>query len=261
MLRRIILAICLFGAGTVATLAGPFSPAPLSPAETRYMQAALSAEGHYLGLIDGAWGPMTEAALAAYAAETWDGPLDSAHVGTIAFLFAEALDRDGWRVRRLPELDLSLALPERGLVQVADEGGARIWHNPATGLAVRAWRGGADQAGHDAVLAAADPTRHSYVLRRDDRLVTSAFDHRGRVWYLRSDRQSGNAGSGGWRHVELSVPAAGIDTLRTISSSLAEGAAPDWTLPPDGILSRAMADIGSRFDEVAPGDIRDASAR
>ncbi len=236
----LILAACLPAA---ADDLSDLDPHMLSMEEARYVQAALSVEGHYVGLIDGKVGPMTMKALDAYSKEVHGGPPEGWHLAALGYLFRERIDDAHWRVRYLPEEELSLALPEAHLVQTSD-GQTRTWTDHALGLTVEAARHdrARSDAMHEALLDIVDMNRDCYVFRRGDRRVTSLYDTTGKLWYLRSDR-IGNR----WSTVTISVPDTGQEVLRAISSSIARGEAPDWALGEDSRLYAAMQEVGDRF--------------
>ncbi|WP_371156379.1 trypsin-like peptidase domain-containing protein [Jannaschia sp. 2305UL9-9] len=85
-----------------------FSDSYLSTSDARFLQAALSYSGHYLGRVDGVWGAGSRAALNAATRED----LSEAAVLKTLLPLLEDLKSAGWRVFN-PERGTSMLIPDR----------------------------------------------------------------------------------------------------------------------------------------------------
>lgn len=192
------------------------------------MQAALTMDGLYTGLIDGKWGPLSQGAFEAYA----EGPVAFEDAVFLVAAFQEEQARMGWQMRSIPELGVSLALPEAGIVEV--ENG---WRHVS--IPLRITLSDRDTAGarayHAEMRGGIDDPEAAYVLDRPERLVTSYEDEVNFLSYARSDRIGHR-----WPTVEIFATASGMQLIQTITSSVTVGESPDWALPEEGILAKAL---------------------
>lgn len=159
----------------------------LDDGEKRLLQIGLAAQGVYTGLIDGRWGPASQAAFERYTvAAEMAGPGDKVlnlHMATLGVeAFAFVSDHDlSWRGgepfghRLLAPPGPFLPDPDRPREQVLEAGGLTLRL-----LVSDAVEAGALHAGVEAM----GPV--DYQLRRDRRFVTAAQGSGGRI-YLRSD--------------------------------------------------------------------------
>lgn len=159
----------------------------LDDGEKRLLQIGLAAQGVYAGLIDGRWGPASQAAFERYAvAAEMAAPGDKvlnlhmATLGVEAFAFVSEHDLS-WRGgepfghRLLAPPGPFLPDPDRPREQVLE----------ANGLTLRLLVSDAVEAGAlHAGVEAMGPV--DYQLRRDRRFVTATQGSQGRI-YLRSD--------------------------------------------------------------------------
>lgn len=226
-------------AAAPAPATGLFDPAALSVAELRALQARLALGGHYNGLLDGVWGPMSDRALAAAARL----PAGAAPRLTDAVAVFRATEAEwvagGWRLQAFPDQGAALMLPMARMRQeAAAPRGAQSWGGG--GLLVVLARGpvGALEGLHAQVLNAPFGRGAPYVLREPDRWV-SRVEAEGLVHYIRSDRLA----SGAWASVTLlGPPASGAMALAVAGIGPAD--APPPVLPAEGVLARAVAGAG-----------------
>ena len=250
MLRMLLICLALFAASLAPHPArsgdlifADFDPAPLDLAERRLLQAALALQGDYRGPLDGAWGPASQAAIAAYATREFEAPALNAHAAALVLAFVEEVGASGWDFRFLPDLGISLALPlDRLGPREAEEGGERRW---------------TEDGGLTVLTHASTPRRHaSGTARRSRRtpgrrrfrpsgrptaLVTRGALRDGRGFYTRSDRTAG-----AWATVFLAGEPDQAGALNLAANSIRPGQPASWDLPEAGRLA-ALVDETEHF--------------
>ncbi|HDR27411.1 S1 family peptidase [Rhodovulum sp.] len=200
-----------------------FDPAPLTNGERRFIQAALAFEGHYNGLLDGAWGGLSQRAMDAYSrAEYATGPRRW-HVGILAFSLFDRIEREGWDMLRNEVLGLSFLFP----FATSRQGGASEnfsnWEHRTSSLRYSITV--ADRAMtlrlHEFTAAKHWSANPIYTLRKNDMLVTKSRTADGAILYTRSDLIAGY-----WSTVMLSSERRDQTVLDAVASSIARGRAP-----------------------------------
>ena len=204
------------------------TPPRSSLTERRLLQAALALQGDYRGPLDGAWGPASQAAIAAYATREFEAPALNAHAAALVLAFVEEVGASGWDFRFLPDLGISLALPlDRLGPREAEEGGERRWTEDGRltvlthgfdAEAARLWHGAA-------IKANARPEALS-TERTPDRLVTRGALRDGRGFYTRSDRTAG-----AWATVFLAGEPDQAGALNLAANSIRPGQPAPGTCP------------------------------
>ena len=116
----------------------PLDPSRLSHAETRLVQAGLALGGHYIGRLDGAWGGMSQRALAAQrrAMGFSRGTPDWEDAVFAALLAGEEMEGGGWAVRELAPANLSFIAPF-GLLRYEYGAEHPTWETPSRDLVIR----------------------------------------------------------------------------------------------------------------------------
>ena len=220
------------GAGGAA-----FDPARLDRAELRFVQAALAFEGRYDGLLDGAWGRGSQAAL-----EDWAGPRGATWdaVARLARGLEVERRRGDWaqvwhageRVGHLmPYALLELRSDADGLAYASLDGGLRLTYRidsrPPDDL-------------HAALVAEGRGRDAPYRLRQDDLVVSAGRAEGGMRSYVRSDRVDG----GRWATHAVLADDANAGRLQLVASSFANRQAAALAVPEDGTLAALIADDG-----------------
>lgn len=170
-----------------------FDARGLTQAEKRLLQVGLTAAGAYRGLIDGAWGAASQAALERFVAENGlaepDGKVRDYHMAILAKAARDAVADEGLAYRDGGAH--RLILPPGGFAPDPEAGGREF---EAAGLVVWSFTSGAGDAAeaHRAAEAPMDAGSEPYVLRREDRWVTAIGDSPQRL-YVRTDRSAGGA--------------------------------------------------------------------
>lgn len=252
--RTVFAAACLSFTTCHAVSAQPmlddfFDADDFSSAEIEILQRALTFTGHYSGLWDGEWGPLSMSAIQAYSRANY-GDEDIINYGLIP-LIVEGLDKVdqlGWTETYLPEYGVSIGLPTNLVSEAYSSSGTAF---SGDGLAIEVFfeEPGTLTAVHNNLARAA--LSAPYQVRDDQLWVTAAQTVEGST-YFRSD-WTGQA----W--VSLWVDAAPnmADQLRYVSASYRLG--PLEELQDDEIanlvalLVRAAEEFESEDDGTARG--------
>jgi hypothetical protein len=154
-----------------------FDARGMSEVEKRYLQAGLALEGHYRGLIDGAWGRRSQSSLEAYVAREFPDadpshPLFIHALGPLMTVF-RYVDELGWHDRYFEDSGIALAAPWGILRPVTGE--ENHWATDDDRLDLRyivapAWK---VAELHSNVLTHHKAQDDPYLVRRSDRMVTS----------------------------------------------------------------------------------------
>lgn len=166
-------------------LSAPFEPSALDRPGTRILQAALALDRTYEGLLDGAWGSGSRAAL---EAATASGRPSWGQVQAILARFEAARQADGWRGIWHRDTGVWHLRPD-ALLRREDGPAETRYLSDEGGLVILERR---DRARPDALADAFEADARAgaapYRLERPDRLVFAAQMVGGRHVYLRSDR-------------------------------------------------------------------------
>ena len=229
-----------------------FDPGPLNDSERRLLQTALAAAGDYPGPLDGAWGPGSEAALAAWTTREIGGAADNAAAAALVLSFLDEVSAGGWDFRLLDGYGVSLALPLDRLGPVEpEEGGERRWSRDGSLTVLthrfdhdetRAWHGAAERAG-----GASEPATR----REPDLMVTSGALRDGRRFFTRSDRTAD-----GWSTVYLAAADDDAAAMNLVAASIRPGPPLPWDLPPDGALTRIIDATSAIAARAGPVPVR-----
>lgn len=162
----------------------------LTEEEKRLVQIGLAASGHYVGVIDGAWGRRSQEALEAYGRSNDSDWADEAlfwHAIALTEWTKSLLDAAELSYRSFPAYGLQMIAPSGRLVIDPEDG--RIARLQGPGLTIVLSRQDSYLATglHDAMVREHAMTTAPYTVRRDDRLVTSVETSSQR-YYARSER-------------------------------------------------------------------------
>ena len=234
---------------SAADLWGAFDPDALTRTERRFLQAGLALEGHYKGLLDGAWGRMSQAALQAFAAEYSARPLSNADAALVALLTVSRFVSEGWDPVDIDHLWLSLILPSDRLDLVEEDGMRQIWEHRDKDLRIifDDLEDGGLRAFHEALAGREAALSAPYTVRNADRWVTSITTAEA-MGYMRSERIVGT-----WSTI-LVVAGRGLEgELGLITSSIATGPAPRLLPREHGRLMSLAEDLATELEEDGGG--------
>ncbi|HMO09386.1 MAG TPA: peptidoglycan-binding domain-containing protein, partial [Paracoccaceae bacterium] len=212
--------------------------AQLSRDERRAVQAALARAGFYDGLIDGAFGARSAAALAAWAADADDGSL-----ARLARDFDARWRAEGWDTVPVRGLAQHFVAPFGLMQPMRDPTADHAWLDPASGTAVSVHRESPSAMGarHDTVAYLARPGSEVYRLRRDSLWITAVDSGTGpeaRRHYLRSQRVGGS-----FETVALRASSDDPGVMMLMAGSITSGPVPLPVVPAGSALAAAMAEM------------------
>ncbi len=210
-----------------------FSSSGLSYNERRYLQAALAFEGHYVGLLDGDWGSMSQRAMARYSYKEFQTAPEEWHTAALTFSFFERLDKHGWDMRYFSYLKMSVMLPNKRLVtDPATEYLLNYRHRDST-LKVSVGRHHQSTASNfHTYTANVHATKDEpYSVRKDNFAITTATMQDGTKLYTRS-----NFLDGMWSTIMVSAKSQDANTFNAVTSSIAVGNTPPLDITRDGKL-------------------------
>lgn len=223
----------------------------LTSADKRFLQAALAFEGHYNGLLDGDWGPISRRAMNAYAWKNFDEPAADWHQAMLALsLFQRVLD-DGWTIRHLDTLGVSILVPADAIAEGEPSDTFMNFNhtNSSLSYSLAVEDRDATQRFHDYTENFNDVLEPPYSVRKQNFAVTSSRDARGRTLYTRS-----NFVRGQWSTIMLSAEAKDGNVLGAVTSSMAVGRAPPVMFTENGDLHRAVREVLALIDEEEGND-------
>jgi len=233
MTRALVLLTAVMWAGLVA--AQPFNPRDHGRGDLAYLQAVLTIEGFYNGLLDGDWGRRSQSALDGFAFAT-DKTLrpDATHLAHLIRRFEDERALAGWSRIRNAAAGISVAQPVLLMDETDRDQPHLTYATPSRDLLVRWIADGGDATGamHDWARNAHAGREEAYVHATADRLITAVELENQRRVYLRSWLSGGV-------FVTLLIQSEPRQYNRAalIAASIAPGPAPEIELAPGGPLA------------------------
>ncbi len=216
-----------------AQLFRDFDPRGLTYTERRFLQAALAFEGHYVGLLDGDWGRLSQRAMEDYARAEFGTDSAEWHMAMLALSFLDTWEKNGWDMQFFDELGLSVMLPLETLVIDPPSAHFLNYRQAGSSLSISVGRH-SDQTVNqlhrytlDAHAGASDP----YALRKTNYAVTSATMARGGRLYTRSHFIRGQ-----WSTIMVSAERRDRNAFSAVTSSIAVGQSASLDIATDGKL-------------------------
>lgn len=235
-------------AGAQDDLFAPFDARGLGVAEKRMLQAALAAEGAYSGLLDGAWGAGSQAALDGWTQAVFGRDATPADAALLLDGFAARVGREGWGWTDPSATGLPVFVPLGQMVRSTPKPGRTDFEDLARGILVIVDQTtAAEVAALHAGFLDGPMAVPPYQLRRQDLWVTSVRKADGGDVYLRSDRRGA-----GWVTTLVAAPREETADDLVISSIAAEGP-PVLALPPGGLAAGWVAALRVALAEVEDG--------
>lgn len=230
-----------------------FDARPLSAGDKRFLQAALAMQGDYSGLLDGAWGRGSQGALERYTAREFDtSEPTNGHAGWLALLTIAQMSDEGWDLKYVRHLDISMYLPIEHLTLIEDSGTRMRWEHDQKDLQVIV--DDYDLDGliglHNEIEHNPDQLRKAYAVRSETMWVTS-IETSAATAYVRSDKIAGT-----WSTVGVFAGPGLRTEVALISSSIRPGK-PIQMLPDENgalmIFVSQVADFLTEEDEGSGG--------
>lgn len=214
-----------------------FDSSALTRDDKRFLQTALAFEGDYQGLLDGAWGRLSQRAMERYSRREFGTTSLDWHMAMLAYNFADNWRENGWQYEYFPSLGLSFLVPQDAItVDPASEYFANFRHTRST-LSVSVGRHELDTAArfHEFTLSQSGSTKEPYTVRKEGLAVTSVTKPDGSLLYTRSDYLRG-----AWSTVMLSASRYDGNILGAVSSSIQKGNAPPLLFTEGGYLATTL---------------------
>ncbi len=215
-----------------AFLLGPVEAAGFSREEVRFLQFALAMRSDYNGMLDGAWGKLSEGALERYAwKELGTGPTNLT-LAALVLSVADEVVSNGWNTLDAETYGLSLLFPFEAVQSKGTQGSFENWSHQGSTLAYSFARADTERTSgfHDFVARQHAGSEPVYELRRDGTAITTARTSEGSL-YARSEFVEG-----AWSTVMLSASNADAGLMRAVSGSIRRGPGEPLVLPDQGRL-------------------------
>ena len=222
-----------------------FDARPFSMAEKRFLQAALALEGFYIGLIDGAWGRGSQAALERFTSRRFDREPLNADAAYLVMITIDAFLADGWEALDVSYLAISVMLPMDKMKRIERDGLREKWEHTEKDVSVifddltsrellEFHRNFSNLEGR---------LGEPYTVRQPDRWVTSVNNAWG-TGYIRSELIEGT-----WSTVAIFGARAHREEVGLISSSITVGKPVQIVPERDGRLVAYSNDLAAILAE------------
>lgn len=264
-LRRILLIWVFFLSAFPASaqeferLFDPFSASRYSYEELRFLQLGLALEGYYNGLLDGAWGQISNRAITLYAGQEFDSPPQDIHAAFLAYSTADFLESDQWEMRYFDVLGLSFLVPTSALIEAPKTDDFLNYEHAGSSLKLsigfgnRAWAEGV----HDYAVGFGTSKGAPYTVRKPGVAITSATNRMGQTLYVRSLFWRGQ-----WATLMLSAYEKDAGLLAAVSASITQERYASLYVPKGGYLfsvAATTAELLEALEEDPPAPSREAS--
>ncbi|WP_136637162.1 S1C family serine protease [Pseudooceanicola onchidii] len=201
--------------------------------DKRLLQLALAFEGVYNGLIDGAWGGMSQRAMDSYAMREFGTRSEDWHMALLAFRYIDRHSNDGWDIRFLSGLGMSILVPEKALVVDPPSDNFVNFRHRGSSLSVSYGRHATATANniHDFTLKQRASGTKPYVVRKSHLAVSSVTKPDGTTLYTRTNRVDGL-----WSTIMVSASRKDKNILNAVVASIATGRSARMTITQGGRL-------------------------
>ncbi|WP_271950416.1 S1C family serine protease [Ruegeria faecimaris] len=217
-----------------------FEASNLSYEDKRFLQTALAFEGQYHGLLDGAWGKISNQALGRYSQEEFGSDPEDWHMALLAWTLFERISQDGWDIRYFKGLGLSFLWPEASIVRDPNTDFFLNYRHANSSLSISYGIHTADVAQnfHDFTVRSHELGSNPYTVRKNNLAVSSATKRDGSTLYTRSDFVSG-----AWSTVMLSANERDGPVLGAVASSISKGRANSLEISNGGKLDHVIQQV------------------
>lgn len=240
-------------------LFGDFDARSLTWADKRFLQAALAFEGDYRGLLDGAWGRLSQQALERYARREFQSEALDWHMAMLAWSLAERVAQDGWDMWFVEPMGVSVLWPDTTILREPDSDLFLNYRHRTSSLALSLGiHSDAEAEGvHAFTVGAHDRAGRPYTVRKPGLAVSSATRSDGSTLYARSDFVNG-----AWSTVVIAAGPADGALLNTVAASISVGRAPGLSPTIGGRLDRTIRETVAILEEAEREDAgRDGTGR
>lgn len=233
-----------------SSLWATFDARQFSLAEKRFLQATLALEGYYTGLIDGAWGRMSQDALERFTRAQFEREPSNVDAAYLLSTTIDAFIDEGWQEHDVSYLALSVLLPMKKMRLIEEEGLREEWAHSEKDINVTFVDLTRPEllAVHRSFASQSDRSGEPYTVRQTDRWVTSVKNSWGTA-YIRSELIGGT-----WSTVAIYAANAHRAEFSLISSGIKVGE-PTAILPEsDGLLVRYAIELAAAIEADEPSN-------
>ncbi|THH37086.1 serine protease [Aliishimia ponticola] len=230
-----------------------FDARALTATDKRFLQTALAFEGHYNGLLDGAWGKISRQAMSRYSWAEYGTETENWHMATLAWSFAQRVKQDGWQMKHLPGLNVSLLWPQNAyFTDAPSENFYNYRHaNSSLSISFGIHSKYTAQSIHDYTIDTHQAAGRPYSVRKSNLAVSSSTKRDGSTLYARSDFINGS-----WSTIMLFAAQQDASILNAVAASLTPGHAAPLRIDTEGKLAdtitKAIAFLESDEQEPRP---------
>ncbi|MEQ3626588.1 MAG: serine protease [Celeribacter sp.] len=238
-----------------------FDSSALTQDDKRFLQTALAFEGDYIGLLDGAWGRLSQSAMQRYSRREYGTGSEEWHMAMLAYGFLQNWSENGWEIRHFPSMGLSFLVPREALVfDPPSNYFANLRHtNSSLSISTGVHRSETAARFHNFTLSEAGGAKEPYLVRKDGLAVTRVTKLDGAVLYTRSDYVDG-----AWSTIMLSANRYDTNILGAVASSIQKGYGPPITFTDGGqielILEKTIELLSVMDSDAEPSEQRRAAA-
>ncbi len=214
-----------------------FNASSLTRSEKRFLQTALAFEGHYVGLLDGAWGRLSRDALGRYSWAKFGTGSANWHMAMLAHSFFNFIERDGWDYFYIEPARISILWPFDSIVRDAPTDGFVNYRHAKSslGISIAIQSQKAAQNSHDYVQSRHEQADAPYSVRKKQLAISTSKRRDGFILYARS-----NFVNGAWSTVLLSAQKEDEALLTTMAASMKVGRLDSFRITRNGELEKAI---------------------
>jgi len=214
-----------------------FDARALTSDDKRFLQAALAFEGHYNGLLDGAWGRLSQKAFVEYSRENFNTRAEEWHMAMLAMSFYERFKADGWDMFYFSRLGLSALMPLDTLIPDPPTDNFRNYRHSRSSfsISVGVLSKSTAQNIHDYTLKKHQLSSEPYSVRRTNFAISSSTKRDGSTLYTRSEFINGK-----WSTIMLAARRSDKAILNAVAASITKGEAEPLIYSPGGRLEQAL---------------------
>lgn len=183
-------------------LAADFDARALSSADKEFLQGGLALYGYYTGLLDGAWGQLSQTALTRLSRQEFQREPKNIDAAYVSFLTYLAITADGWERYYFDRLAVSAVLPMHKIRLTEADGTWQRWEHVDRNLSVSVDDFSYRSMGrlHNSLANDREMAGRPYIVRNERLWITSVQFGSGTI-YMRSDLIQGT-----WSTVTVGAP-------------------------------------------------------
>ena len=210
-----------------------FDSSKYSRTELRFLQLGLALEGDYNGLLDGAWGKISNNAISRFAAREFDAQPYEIHAALLAFTTADFLEHGNWEIHYFDALGMSFLIPQQNLVEAAHTKQMLNYEHSSTSLKYSIAWGDKDwtQGLHDYAESVHSKSSEAYTVRKTGTAITSVIKADGTTLYIRSRFWNNE-----WNTLLISANQHDASLLAAVAASISTEKNAEMFIPRGGYL-------------------------